>query len=96
MAAISSAILAICNSGDHVVCSNCVYGGTFAFMKTYLPLKAGIIVSFVDITDLEAVKAAFTSKTKVRQPCPFQRASNTSAIECDMSVHPMSSMLLLS
>jgi methionine-gamma-lyase len=73
MAAISSAILAICNSGDHVVCSNCVYGGTFAFMKTYLPLKAGINVSFVDITDLEAVKAAFTSKTKVRhcQPCPF-------------------------
>eukprot|EP00882_Tetradesmus_deserticola_P003026 GHRQ01003212.1.p1 GENE.GHRQ01003212.1~~GHRQ01003212.1.p1 ORF type:complete len:550 (+),score=169.10 GHRQ01003212.1:365-2014(+) len=65
MAAISSAVLAICNSGDHVVCSNCVYGGTFAFMKTYLPLKTGISVSFVDITDLAAVEAAFTSTTKV-------------------------------
>uniref|UniRef100_A0A383VV31 Cystathionine beta-lyase n=1 Tax=Tetradesmus obliquus TaxID=3088 RepID=A0A383VV31_TETOB len=65
MAAISSAIMALCNSGDHIVCSNCVYGGTFAFMKSYVPLKAGISVSFVDITDLDAVAAAFTERTKV-------------------------------
>lgn len=65
MAAISSSILALCNNGDHVVCSNVVYGGTYAFMKSYLPLKCGISVTFVDITDLQAVAAAFTDKTKV-------------------------------
>eukprot|EP00878_Enallax_costatus_P023249 GHUV01024718.1.p1 GENE.GHUV01024718.1~~GHUV01024718.1.p1 ORF type:complete len:309 (+),score=49.08 GHUV01024718.1:258-1184(+) len=65
MAAISSSVLALCNTGDHVVCSNCVYGGTFAFMKSYLPQKCGINVTFVDITDLEAVLAAFRDNTKV-------------------------------
>jgi methionine-gamma-lyase len=70
MAAISSAIMALCNSGDHIVCSNCVYGGTFAFMKSYLPYKAGISVSFVDITDLQAVEAAFTDRTKVSHAAP--------------------------
>jgi methionine-gamma-lyase len=33
MAAISATLLALCNSGDHIVCSNAVYGGTFALMK---------------------------------------------------------------
>jgi methionine-gamma-lyase len=65
MAAISSAVLALCNTGDHIVCSNCVYGGTFAFMKTYLPAKCGINVTFVDVTDTAAVAAAVTPKTKV-------------------------------
>jgi O-acetylhomoserine/O-acetylserine sulfhydrylase-like pyridoxal-dependent enzyme len=58
-----------------VVCSNCVYGGTFAFMKTYLPLKAGISVSFVDITDLAAVEAAFTNKTKVSKVWPCKHTA---------------------
>lgn len=65
MAAISSAVLALCNAGDHIVCSNCVYGGTHAFMKTYLPLKCNMRVTFVDITDLGAVQAALTPQTKV-------------------------------
>jgi methionine-gamma-lyase len=65
MAAISSAVLGLCASGDHIVCSNCVYGGTFAFMKTYLPAKCGIRVTFVDVTDTAAVAAAVTPRTKV-------------------------------
>eukprot|EP00879_Flechtneria_rotunda_P033203 GHRR01036750.1.p1 GENE.GHRR01036750.1~~GHRR01036750.1.p1 ORF type:complete len:133 (+),score=38.87 GHRR01036750.1:299-697(+) len=65
MAAVSSAILALCNSGDHVMCSNCVYGGTYAFMKSYLPQKCGISTTMVDISDLKAVEAAFSSNTKV-------------------------------
>ncbi|KAL6748161.1 Cys/Met metabolism PLP-dependent enzyme-domain-containing protein [Haematococcus lacustris] len=65
MAAISCALLALCNAGDHVVSSNTVYGGTHALLKTFLPLKCGITTTFVDITDLEAVKAALTPKTKV-------------------------------
>jgi len=33
MSAIAATLLALCSSGDHIVCSNAVYGGTFALMK---------------------------------------------------------------
>ena len=64
MAAITTAILQICNSGDHIITSVTTYGGTFAFLKNYLP-KFNIEVSFVNITDLESVKAAIKPNTKV-------------------------------
>ena len=65
MAAISAAILQLCNSGDHVVASNTVYGGSYALMHDFLPTKANINSTFVDITDLAAVEAAITDKTRV-------------------------------
>jgi len=65
MAAISAAILQLCESGDHIVASNTVYGGTYALLHDFLPVKANIQTTFVDITDLAAVKAAVTDKTKV-------------------------------
>ena len=65
MAAISAAILQLCNSGDHIVASNTIYGGTYALLHDFLPAKANIHTTFVDVTDLEAVKAAMTSNTKV-------------------------------
>ena len=37
MAAISACILEICDSGDEIISSRTVYGGTYAFMKNYLP-----------------------------------------------------------
>ncbi|HEX7585294.1 MAG TPA: PLP-dependent transferase, partial [Prolixibacteraceae bacterium] len=49
MAAITCAILQICSAGDHIVTSVTTYGGTYAFLKNYLP-KFNIEVSFVDIT----------------------------------------------
>lgn len=64
MAAITSTILQICSAGDHIVSSVTTYGGTFAFMKNYLP-KFNIDVTFVDITDLDAVKAAMKPNTKM-------------------------------
>lgn len=65
MAAISAAILQLCNSGDHVVASNTVYGGTYALLHDFLPGKANINTTFVDVTDLAAVEAAITDKTRV-------------------------------
>jgi len=65
MAAISAAVLQLCESGDHIVASNTVYGGTYALMHDFLPAKANIHTTFVDITDLEAVKAAMTANTKL-------------------------------
>ena len=64
MGAITSAILQLCNSGDHIVSSVTTYGGTYAFFKNYLP-KFNIDVSFVIPTDLEAIKKAVRPNTKV-------------------------------
>jgi len=65
MAAISAAIFQLCDSGDHIVASNTVYGGTYALMHDFLPAKANIDTCFIDITDLAAVEAAMTGKTRV-------------------------------
>ena len=64
MSAITSVIFHLCNSGDHIISSMTVYGGTFAFFQNYLP-KFNISVTFVDITDLESVKAAIKPNTKI-------------------------------
>lgn len=64
MGAITSAILQLVKSGDHIVSSLTTYGGTFAFLKNYLP-KFNIDVTFVDITNLDAVKAAMRPNTKI-------------------------------
>jgi methionine-gamma-lyase len=64
MAAITTAILQLCNSGDHLITSVTTYGGTFAFLKNYLP-KFNIDVTFVNIRDIESVKAAIRPNTKL-------------------------------
>ena len=65
MGAISATLLALCKSGDHIVASNAVYGGSYALMHDFLPERAGITATFVDITDLGAVRNAITDKTRV-------------------------------
>jgi methionine-gamma-lyase len=64
MAAITCAILELCNSGDHIVTSVTTYGGTFAFLKNYLP-KFNIDVSFVNIADLDSVEKAIRPNTRL-------------------------------
>lgn len=64
MAAITTTLLQLCNSGDHIVTSVTTYGGTFAFLQNYLK-KFNIEVTFVNITDLESVKKALQPNTKV-------------------------------
>lgn len=65
MAAITAAIFQLCESGEHMVAANTMYGGTYALMHDFLPAKANIQTSFVDITDLAAVEAAMTDTTRV-------------------------------
>lgn len=64
MAAITCSLLQLCQSGDHIVTSVTTYGGTYAFLKNWLP-KYNIEVSFVDITNLNEVEAAMRPNTKV-------------------------------
>ena len=64
MAAITATLLQLCNSGDEIISSRTIYGGTYAFMKNYLP-KFNIKTTFVNTTKLEAIKLAISNKTKV-------------------------------
>ncbi len=64
MGAITPTLMQLCNAGDHIVSSRTIYGGTYAFLKNFIP-KFGIETSFVDITSLEKMEAAITKKTKV-------------------------------
>lgn len=65
MSAISATLMQLCDAGDHIVSSNAVYGGTYALMHDLLPPKTGIETTLVDITDLTAVEAAITDRTRV-------------------------------
>jgi methionine-gamma-lyase len=64
MSAITCSILQLCKAGDHIITSVTTYGGTFAFLKNYLP-KFNIEVSFVDITDLDSVKGEIRPNTRL-------------------------------
>ncbi len=64
MAAISSTLMQICSSGDEIVSSRTIYGGSYALMKNFLP-KFGINTSFVDTTNIQQVKKAISRRTKL-------------------------------
>ncbi|MBL0713584.1 MAG: aminotransferase class I/II-fold pyridoxal phosphate-dependent enzyme [Desulfosarcina sp.] len=64
MSAISCALMQICRSGDHIVASESIYGGTHALLESLLP-QMNIVTTFVDITDHVAVKTAITPDTRV-------------------------------
>jgi methionine-gamma-lyase len=51
-------------AGGHLVCSNTIYGGTYALFKNVFPSR-GIDVSFTDVTNLSAVERALTPDTRV-------------------------------
>ena len=63
MAAIS-AVFALLSEGDHAVIGNVVYGGTPRLCNMILS-RYGIKFTYVDTADIEAVKEAITSKTKI-------------------------------
>lgn len=62
MAAISSAFM-ILSAGDHVICTEDVYGGTYRLLTTILN-RMNIGTTFVDMTDIDEVKAALRPNTK--------------------------------
>ena len=64
MGAITAVILQLCGSGDHIVSSRTIYGGTYAFFKNFLS-RFNIDVSFVDITNEQAVADAIRKNTKM-------------------------------
>lgn len=65
MAALHAAFFTILNPGDHAIVSNVVYMRVAGLFADVFPRKLGIEVDFVDITDLDAVRAAVRPHTRL-------------------------------
>lgn len=63
MAAITYAILALASSGDHIVSSASLYGGTHTLFSHTLP-KYGIEVDIVDTSNIDNIRNAIKGNTK--------------------------------
>ncbi|HEX8385369.1 MAG TPA: cystathionine gamma-synthase [Rubricoccaceae bacterium] len=81
--AATDAVLRRLRPGDHVVASNDLYGGTYRLMRQ-IHEPMGIAFTFVDLSDLDAARAAFTDATKlvwVETPTnPLLRVTDIAAV----------------
>lgn len=64
MAAITTTLFTLVSSGDHVVSTLDLYGGTLEFFKNILP-KFGVEASLVEATDFNAIASSVRTNTKV-------------------------------
>jgi methionine-gamma-lyase len=64
MSAIASTIYALTNSGSHIISAYDVYGGTYNLLREDMP-SAGREVTFVDPTDVGAIRAAVREETQL-------------------------------
>jgi len=63
-AALHLAIVTLMSAGNHIVCSQSVYGGTYNFLKHTMP-RFGITTTFVNPRDLAAIEDAITDETRL-------------------------------
>ena len=63
MAAISTSLLTLLKSGDHIVASNSLYGGTYNLLSVTLP-RLGITTTFVDPSNPENFRNAAQENTR--------------------------------
>ncbi len=61
--AAADALMHMLDAGDHVVCSDDLYGGTFRLFDKVFK-RQGLSFSFVDLSNPTALEAAITPKTK--------------------------------
>jgi cystathionine beta-lyase/cystathionine gamma-synthase len=64
MAAVTTTLLSILRAGDHLLASECLYGGTHDFLTGHAE-DLGWSYSFVDVNRPETWEAARTARTKV-------------------------------
>jgi len=64
MSAISCTLLQLCRSGDHIVSSDTIYGGTHALFRELFP-EMGITTTFVDPADTASFENAILPSTRV-------------------------------
>ena len=63
--AAESAVLELLSTGDHVVASNDLYGGTFRLFERVRRRTMGLDFTLLDLADLKAVEAAIRPDTKM-------------------------------
>ncbi|MFH1359672.1 MAG: PLP-dependent aspartate aminotransferase family protein [Candidatus Omnitrophota bacterium] len=63
MAAITG-VLFLCYPGDHIICGNDLYGGTYRLFRDVFA-KMGFSFSFIDMTKTENIKKEIRKKTKM-------------------------------
>lgn len=71
MAAISSVLLSLVQTGDEIIASRTLYGSAFGLMNRLLP-RLGIKTHFVDLSNPENVKPYLNDKTRIiyfETPC---------------------------
>ena len=64
MAAISTVFWTFTGAGSHVVAPAAVYGGTYGFLR-HVAARFGVDTDFVDVTDLDQVRAAVRPETRI-------------------------------
>src|SRR6202140_4928576 len=64
MGAITTTLMALLKSGDHIVAQRDIYGGVSKFLSQWLP-KMGIETEFVDTTEYEQHERAIRPNTKL-------------------------------
>jgi len=57
-------VMRLVNPGEHVIVGNDVYGGTYRLFERVLA-RYGLKFTWVDLADLDAVRAAFTPQTRL-------------------------------
>jgi len=96
MAAITTSILSLVKTGDHIVAQRDIYGGVGKFLSQWLP-RLGIETTFVDTTDYEQHERAIRPNTKllyVESPTnPVLRVVDFKRIAALAKKHGLISML---
>ena len=64
MAATLSVVMALLQSGDHIICSQDVFGSTRVMLNNYIT-KFGVEVSYVSLTELDSWQQAVQPNTKM-------------------------------
>ncbi|MBC8824665.1 PLP-dependent transferase, partial [Escherichia coli] len=62
--AATDAVIKLLSPGDEVMAANDMYGGTYRLFSKLFE-KFGILFTYIDTTDIQAVQTAVSSKTKL-------------------------------
>lgn len=69
-----TAILQTLAPGSHVVCVDCVYGGTFVLLNE-IAVESNIETDFINLDNPVALKSALKENTKASKACTYGLSS---------------------
>ncbi|EDL64598.1 trans-sulfuration enzyme family protein [Bacillus sp. SG-1] len=96
LGAILAGILAVAESGDHIIAAEDIYGGTYHLLNEELKFF-GITVSFVDFSDPQEIENTITPQTKLLYSesitNPFLRVENIKRMVTIAKTHNLYTMI---